>query len=119
MDVRELWEHGLAREAETAEEIAFLAKQPGPVACEDLSFCYWAGKGFEIDFFLLGEKLKQGSIDPRTVTERLRSHYYAAIQTDTTDGESFRLPDGINREIADNYEVVRTTLGAVLTPRGR
>jgi hypothetical protein len=43
------------------------------VACEDLSLSYWAGKGFEIDFFLVGQKLEQGLIDPRVVTERLRT----------------------------------------------
>jgi hypothetical protein len=116
--VRALWEHGRAIETEAAEEIDFLATQPGPVACENLSLCYWAGKGFEIDFFLLGQKLQQGLVDPHVITERLRSRYYAAIQTHAIDGKSL-LPLGINREIADNYEVVRKALGAVLTPRGR
>jgi hypothetical protein len=114
---RRLWEDGRAAEAKAAEEIDFLANQPGPVACENLSLCYWAGKGFEIDFFLLGQKLKQGFIDPGLVTERLRNRYYAAIQTDASNGKSSSLPESINREIADNYEVIRTTVGAVLTPR--
>ena len=116
---RGLWEHGRALEAAAAREIDFLAKQPGAVACEDLSLCYWAGKGFEIDFFLTGQKLNRGLIKPRMVTERLRSRYYAAIQTDANDGNSPSLPPSINREIADNYEVVHTTLSAVLTPRPR
>jgi hypothetical protein len=119
LDVRQLWDYGRPREAETAEVIDLLAKQPGPVACERLSLCYWAGKGFEIDFFQLGQKLNQGFMDPRVVTERLRSHYYAAIQTEANDGRSWRLPPGINQEIADNYEVERTTPdeGALLLPR--
>jgi hypothetical protein len=29
---------------------------PGPVACENLALCYWAGKGFEIDFFIYGQR---------------------------------------------------------------
>ena len=117
LDIRELWKYGPVREAESAEEIAFLAKQPGPVACENLTLCYWAGKGFEIDFFLLGQKLSQGLIDPRTVIQQVRSHYYAAIQTNEIDGKSVNLPLNINREITDNYETVRTTMGAVLVPR--
>jgi hypothetical protein len=119
LEVRQLWERGRAREAEAAEIIDILAKQPGPVACENLSLCYWAGKGFEIDFFLLGQKLNQGLIDPRLVTERLRSRYYAAIQTEAKDGTNFRLPPSINREIADNYKVMRTAPneGAVLIPQ--
>jgi hypothetical protein len=119
LEVRQLWKYGRARESETAQEIDFLARQPGPVACENLSLCYWAGKGFEIDFFLLGQKLNQGFVEPHLVTERIRSRYYAAIQTEAKDGTSVRLPVSINREIADNYEVVRTTPheGAVLVPR--
>jgi len=117
LEVRELW-RGSERALEAAEVIDLLAKQPGPVACEDLSLCYWAGKGFEIDFFLVGQKLEQGFIDPHVVTERLRAHYYAAIQTMAKDGSSGRLPQYINREIADDYEVVRTgPEGAVLAPR--
>jgi hypothetical protein len=119
LSARALWEHGRALEAAAAGEIDFLAKQSGAVACEDLSLCYWAGKGFEIDFFLTGQKLSRGLIKPRIVTERLRSRYYAAIQTDSIDGKSPSLPPGINREIEDNYEVVWTTLSAVLTPRPR
>src|SRR5262249_4557838 len=102
LELRQLWEYGGVREAQAAEVIDFLAKQPGPVACERLDLCYWAGKGFEIDFFLLGQKLNQGLIDPRAVTERLRSHYYAAIQIEIPDGISRRLPLSINREIAEN-----------------
>jgi hypothetical protein len=119
LEVRQLWRGSeRPREVETAELIDLLAKQPGPVACEDLILCYWAGKGFEIDFFLLGQKLQQGLIDPRVVTERLRSRYYAAIQTMANDGRSGRLPTSINREIADDYEVARTgPEGAVLVPR--
>jgi hypothetical protein len=72
LEARELW-RGSERAREAGEVIALLAKQPGPVACEDLSLSYWAGKGFEIDFFLVGQKLEQGLIDPRVVTERLRT----------------------------------------------
>ena len=117
LEARELW-RGSERAREAGEVIALLAKQPGPVACEDLSLCYWAGKGFEIDFFLVGQKLEQGLIDPGVVTERLRTGYYAAIQTMANDGSSNRLPPDINREIAADYKVVRTgPEGAVLAPR--
>ena len=103
---------------EVAEVIDLLAKQPGPVACETLSVCYWAGKAFEIDFFMVGQKITLGLMDPRVVTARLRTHYFAAIQTEAEDGRSFRLPPDINRELADNYEVVRSgSAGAVLVPR--
>jgi hypothetical protein len=119
LELRQLWEYGRAREAQAAEVIDFLAKQPGPVACERLDLCYWAGKGYEIDWFWLGQKLNQRVIDPRAVTDRLRNRYYAAIQTYGNNGTSYRLPPSINQEIADNYEVVRMGQGAVLIPRRR
>jgi hypothetical protein len=46
LQVRELWAHGRALEADNAEVIDFL----GPVACERMYLCYWAGKDFEVDF---------------------------------------------------------------------
>lgn len=36
---------------------AQIRAQPGPVACEDLAYCYWAGKGYPLDFFLYGQRL--------------------------------------------------------------
>jgi hypothetical protein len=117
LEVRQLWENGRALEDDESKVIDFIAKQPGPVACERLSYCYWAGKSFEIDFFFLGQKLWHGVIDPSLVTNRLRSHYYTAIQTESDDGTSSRLPLSINRAIADNYEVKTPGRGAVLIPR--
>ncbi|MEN3975557.1 hypothetical protein [Emcibacter sp. SYSU 3D8] len=38
--------------------------EPGPVACERLAVCYWAGKGFELDFFNYGERLYAGVASP-------------------------------------------------------
>jgi hypothetical protein len=120
LEVRRQREHRRAVEADTAEVIDFLAKQPGPVACESVYLCYWAGKSLEIDFFVLGQKVRRGLIDPSMITERLRSRYYTAIQTDAKDGTISQLSVSINQAIEDNYEVARTsTKGAVLTPRRR
>lgn len=118
-EVHQLWRGSeRPREAETAAVVDFMTKLPGPVACENLSLCYWAGKGFEIDFFETGQKLERGFIEPHVVIDRLRSHYYAAIQTFAKDGASLRLPEVINSEIARDYEVMRTGAeGAVLVPR--
>ena len=103
---------------EAAETVAYLARQPGPVACEDLSLCYWAGKGFEIDFFVLGRKLDRGLVAPDLLLERLKTHYYSAIQTMAVDGNSFRLPADVNSRIAEYYRLARTGAGgAVLVPK--
>ena len=49
-----------ARQAAWAQVIAAAAGTPGPVACEMLSVCYWAGKDFELDFFNYGQALRAG-----------------------------------------------------------
>lgn len=39
----------------------YIAAIPGPVACEVQALCYWAGKEFELDFFLYSQRaLKAG-----------------------------------------------------------
>jgi hypothetical protein len=40
------------QEALVADDIAFIKAQPGPAMCEELALCYWAGKSFEVDFFM-------------------------------------------------------------------
>ena len=50
-----------------------IAATPGPVACEVQALCYWAGKDFELDYFLYSQRaLKTGhapSLD-RALAER-------------------------------------------------
>lgn len=55
---RELGERN-ARLAASKDAIARVAAVPGPVACEIQAYCYWAGKGFELDYFLYGERMQQ------------------------------------------------------------
>jgi hypothetical protein len=50
-----------ARRAAWGRLISAAAAAPGPVACEMLSVCYWAGKGFELDFFNYGQDLRAGT----------------------------------------------------------
>ena len=48
-----------ARLAASKDAIARVAAVPGPVACEIQAYCYWAGKGFALDYFLYGENMRQ------------------------------------------------------------
>lgn len=52
---------------------------PGPVACEDLALCYWAGKDFEVDFFSTRQKLTQGEFRKR-FRDAIVNHDYSAIE---------------------------------------
>jgi len=61
--------------------ISRIAGVPGPVACEQLALCYWAGKSFEIDFFNYGQKLKKHRVAATLLESRLADGYYALIET--------------------------------------
>ena len=105
---------------EIAGDISFIAGRDGPVACESLALCYWAGKDFELDFFITGQKLDTGSIDEKAFVQALREHRFAAVQVCGRGGIPFsqRLPDRIDRVIATSYRVGRFSphIGFILVP---
>jgi hypothetical protein len=106
--------------AEVADGIRFIAAQHGPVACEDLALCYWAGKDFEVDFFISGQKLDQGVIDADMFARGLRDHRFAALQVCGRGGPSFsrRLPADVDRVLGGSYRVARSgpTVGLIMVP---
>ncbi|MGE0665514.1 MAG: hypothetical protein AB7O49_03050 [Sphingomonadales bacterium] len=57
--------------------------QPGPVACERLAVCYWADKGFELDFFNYGQQLHEGTSSPAEFEALLRSRRLRLILVET------------------------------------
>lgn len=92
---------------ETAEaDISFLKDQEGPVACENLALCYWAGKDFEFDHFLTGQKVKTGVISMDAATEGFSTQRYTIVQLDSIRGTSFRLPREVLESLTAHYEVV-------------
>jgi hypothetical protein len=92
---------------ETAEMgINFLKNQRGPVACENIALCYWAGKGFEFDHFLTGQKVKTGIISMDAATYDISSQRYAIFQLDDIRGLSFRLPTEFLETLNEHYELV-------------
>ena len=56
-----------------------IAAIPGPVACETLALCYWAGKSFEIDFFLYGQRVAVQD-DAAALTRALADCRFSAIE---------------------------------------
>ncbi len=53
---RDFWLHPAREDAAmAAADIGFLKAHDGPVLCEMLSLCYWAGKRAEVDVFNLGQ----------------------------------------------------------------
>ena len=58
-----------------------VAATPGRVACETSAICYWAGKQFEIDFFLYGQHVSIHH-DATALKQALMQHRFAAIELD-------------------------------------
>jgi len=65
-----------------ADDIDFLASIEGPAICEDLSLCYWADKGFNMDFSNTRQKIRSGIIDKKKLTNLIEQQYFSVIQID-------------------------------------
>ncbi len=94
------------------QDIAFLTAQPGPVACEMLALCYWAGKAEEIDFFNTEQKIIEGVVAPGVLTERLDQRYYGAIELTDNPPQEQQLPPRVMARLRANYRPAR------LSPNG-
>lgn len=109
------------KQAIVEKDIAFIEKHKGPVLCESLALCYWAGKKLEVDFFNLGQKVMAGIIPENNITARLDSHYFTLIQVErySNIGTSWRLPKNVNDSMLANYQISRTSGvdGFFLTPK--
>jgi hypothetical protein len=96
------WLHPYAAEqAATVRDIGFLRSQDGPVACEMLALCYWAGKPAEIDFFNLSQATLKGVRTDDALVSRIDAREFGAIQVLSLDnvrntGAPQRAPGGIN-----------------------
>jgi hypothetical protein len=66
--------------AQSARDIAFLKSRPGPVLCDQLSLCLWAGKGAEVDVFNVGEEIKAGARDPAPLAAMIAGKHFAVLQ---------------------------------------
>jgi len=87
--------------AQSARDIAFLQSHPGPVLCDQLSLCLWAGKGAEVDVFNVGEQIKTGTRSPASLTDMIGSHRFAVIQLQDLDV----LGPAVRNAIGKNYRL--------------
>lgn len=112
----ETWLHPRRDEAEVAaEDIAWLRARPGPVMCEMLSLCYWAGKPAEVDVFNLDQQFRTASRHKESFLRALADHAYAGIQLDSSEP---LFSDDVQDAILQNYRIVRTSdNGQFLVPR--
>jgi hypothetical protein len=71
--------------AQSARDIAFLKSQPGPVLCDQLSLCLWAGKGAQVDVFNIGEQIKTGARYGAPLARMIADRRFAAVQLEDMD----------------------------------
>jgi hypothetical protein len=105
--VREFWKTRELRIETVAEDIRYLSNAPGPAMCETLALCFWAGKTFEVDSFMTGQKIRAGVISRSKLTELIESEYFSVIQMEHNDGKSNRFDEVVNRTVRDNYHIDR------------
>lgn len=101
-----------------------VAATDGPIACELLSTCFWAGKPFEWDFFNEAQRLKTGA-PAAPIIARLRRHDFAAIALTHPPGfaasDEERLPQPLPRLIDAYYRpaLVAPDATVLMIPRAR
>jgi hypothetical protein len=64
---------------------ARIARTPGAAVCEMPALCFWAGKGFALDFFLYGQKALLRHDEVR-LRQALDAHRFGIVELDPDDG---------------------------------
>jgi hypothetical protein len=86
-----------------------LSRTDGPVACDLLAICYWAGKSWEIDFFSYGQKLFVGIVTDKAFRERIGNSYFAYIFLQGTRPSNRGLPNEVTAWTPKPYLPIETT----------
>lgn len=98
---------------QSATDIGFLKARPGPVLCEQLSLCLWAGKSAEVDVFNVGEQIKTHARDPRPLAQLIASRHFSTLQLSDLGA----MGPEVHAAIAAHYRVDHTSAnGAFLIP---
>jgi len=104
----------------TAADVSRIRDVAGPVACETTALCYWAGKGFELDYFNARQAVLTGRGRENNVLSLLRAQKFALIQLqDRAPGARLSPPAPGEMSVLDsNYvEVHHSGTGIYLVPR--
>jgi hypothetical protein len=107
-------------EAATRADVAFVAGLEGPVLCESLALCYWAGKKLEVDTFNARQGFLARRHDEQVLLDLLASGAFAAVQlTDNDPGrDDERISPAFMDSLHRHYRLARTSPnGAFFVPR--
>lgn len=103
----DFWLNPMAEERATAAaDIALIHDARGPVLCEMLSLCYWAGRPAEADVFNLEQAYLTRRRSDAELAGLIAAKRYALIQFEQL--KPFPLTPEIRRTLLHNYRVVRT-----------
>jgi hypothetical protein len=106
----------------TNADIEFLRQHDARgAACQGLALCFWAGAPFNLDFFNFGQKLMTGQIPIKVCSRLFDGTQYTIIHSySAPTAPDVLLPPACIRDIAEHYQLVRTSLnGFFLTPRSQ
>jgi hypothetical protein len=83
--------------------IARIAREPGPVACDDQALCHWAGRTSALDFFAMKQRLLKGDVP--AFHAALDAHAFAliAMRSDNPGWHENRLIPAIRRRYRTIY----------------
>ena len=98
------WFFPLREETDLAKaDIAFLRAHSGPAMCENLTFCYWAGKGASVDVFNLDQQFETGARDPASFLRLIRSRSFTSVELD--EPTPFPFPRSVESVFLQNYRI--------------
>jgi hypothetical protein len=119
VDLRDFWGRWASEKESVLSDILYLSDADGPVMCEDLALCYWAGKKFEVDYFNTGQKMRAGVIDPEKFNKLIQSKYFSVIQVQLGSIKPFKLGDEAKHVIIEHYRIDRESryFGEFLVPK--
>ena len=101
--------------AEVEPVIAALRDAPGPVACEDPTFCYWAGRDNAVDFTNAGQRMLLDATALAEFEALLATRQLALLQL--YDATSASLPAAANAAIGQYYAPVTAAPVHLYAPR--
>ncbi|MEJ0028055.1 MAG: glycosyltransferase family 39 protein [Rhizomicrobium sp.] len=99
------WLRPMAQDRAAARaQIALLHDAKGPVLCEMLSLCYWAGKPAEVDVFNIEQAYLTGARSDAGLAQAIAARHYALIQLEELS--PFPLTENVHRALDRNYHIV-------------
>jgi hypothetical protein len=91
------------------QDVALMRAQSGPMLCESLLRCYFAGKPYVYDPFNATRLIEFHKLDDAVIVNGLQMHRYAAVQLDFPQDIDDAFPDRFDGKIA-------ATIGAGYRP---